>query len=472
MLRKSLERRDILVAGALIGERYRIVAPLARGGFGAVYVAEQLTTERRVALKVLWPFHDDMPVNRILAEARVASGIRSDHIVQVIDGGIDLGSGAVFVVMELLVGRTLAGLVEERGALPAAEVAEYIRQIAAGLDKVHGHVNREGQASPIVHRDLKPANVFVTERDDGSALVKLLDFGTAKVLSRMTHHSREVRGTPQYMAYEQASGDTVSPATDIWALGLIAFFLLTASSYWRSASEDGSDAQLFAELLTLPLAPPTERVRQLGLRVQLPRAFDAWFQRTVVRDPKARFATAGLAAQELTQALGVTPGPVPGPGRMADKALPRELETQDHAAVSHTPWHARPARRSRVALFAGVSIAGALLGALSFFVLRNDGLSRSPPEPADAGSHAASAAALASAPSASLPASSATAAVAPTSPIASALPSVRPVASSDGRPPRLVTTTTAKARATVARGAASASPIPAPRPKRDVYEMR
>jgi serine/threonine protein kinase len=465
-----LERRDILVAGALIGERYRIVAPLARGGFGAVYVAEQLTTERRVALKVLWPFHDDMPVDRILAEARVASGIRSDHIVQVLDGGIDPASSAVFVVMELLVGRTLAALVEERGALPAAEVAEYIRQIAAGLDKVHGHVNREGQPSPIVHRDLKPANVFVTERDDGSALVKLLDFGTAKVLSRMTHHSREVRGTPQYMAYEQASGDAVSPATDIWALGLVAFFLLTARSYWRSASEDGSDAQLFAELLTLPLAPPTERVQQLGLRVQLPPAFDAWFERTVVRDPQARFPSAGVAARELTQALGVTPVPVPGPGRMADKTPLRELETQDHAVVSHTPALARRAKRLRPALLVGVSITGVLLGALSFFALRDHGLSRSRSGHADAGSHAASAAVLPSAALAS-PASPAATAGEPTSSTAAVLPSIRPALSSDGRPPRVVATTP-KARAAAAPGGASANSSPAPRPKRDVYEMR
>jgi serine/threonine-protein kinase len=469
MLQRSLERRDVLVAGALVGERYRIVAPLARGGFGAVYVAEQLTTERRVALKVLWPFLDDMPVDRILAEARVASGIRSDHIVQVIDGGIDPTSSAVFVAMELLSGRTLDALVEERGALPPAEVAEYIRQIAAGLDKVHGHVNREGQPSPIVHRDLKPANVFVTERDDGSALVKLLDFGTAKVLSRMTHHSREIRGTPQYMAYEQASGDAVSPATDIWALGLIAFFLLTGRSYWRSASEEGSYAHLFAELLTLPLAPPSQRVRQLGLRMQLPPPFDAWFARAVVREPAARFASAGAAARELAQALGVTPVPVPGPGRVAENVPPRELETQDHAAVSHTSSHARPARQLRRVVLVGVCCTFALLGALSFFALRTSDVSRSQSDAADASSRAASAGVVPPARSAPLAAASVSVAPAQTS----AAPSVVPLqvaATASGRPPRAVATTAVKARP--ARGVASATPVPAPGPKRDVYEMR
>ena len=466
MLRTSLERRDALAAGALVGERYRIIAPLARGGFGVVYVAEQLTTERRVAVKVLWPYLDDMPIDRILAEARVASGIQSDHIVQVIDGGIDPATSAVFVVMELLSGRTLAALVEERGPLPFAEVAEYIRQTAAGLDKVHGHVNRDGQASPIVHRDLKPANVFVSERDDGSALVKLLDFGTAKVLSRVTHHSRVVRGTPQYMAYEQAAGDPVAPATDIWALGLIAFFLLTGRSYWRAASQESSDVQLFVEVLTLPLVPATQRAREFALDVELPAEFDAWFARTVVRDPKARFASAGIAARELARALGVTPGPVPGPGRPSVSAAARELETQDHAALSHTSSHG-PARRLRAGLLVAVSVGCALLGGFLFFVLRSGSLIAEPHAAADAG-----AASSASALSTFLPPPT----VVPV--LAASVPSSTPLASASVGPPRVIARAPRSEPISSAKTRLAAPPVapaastPAPRPKRDVYEMR
>ncbi|HYQ17512.1 MAG TPA: serine/threonine-protein kinase, partial [Polyangiaceae bacterium] len=166
-----------MLPGAIVGERYRIVQPLARGGFGAVYVAEQLTTERRVALKMLARYAENVSVERLLAEARVTSRIISDHIVQVVDAGVDSASGNVFVVMELLRGSTLDDRVLDHGALSAVETVEYLRQIAAGLDKAHGHVDREGRPAPIVHRDLKPSNVFLTQRDDGRPLVKILDFG-------------------------------------------------------------------------------------------------------------------------------------------------------------------------------------------------------------------------------------------------------------------------------------------------------
>jgi eukaryotic-like serine/threonine-protein kinase len=363
-----------LLPGAIVGERYRIVEPLARGGFGAVYVAEQLTTERRVALKVLVRYAEDVSVERLLAEARVTSRIVSDHIVQVIDAGIDSAEGDVFVVMELLRGTTLDDRVMDHGPLSAPEVADAMRQIAAGLDKAHGHVDSSGRTTPIIHRDLKPSNIFVTQRDDGRPLLKILDFGASKVLSQTTKTSGVVRGTPQFMAYEQALGEPSTAGTDIWALGLIAFYLLTGHSYWLTVHSDGTEAQLFAELLNLPLPPASERARQLGANVRLPPAFDVWFSRCVTRDRGQRFASAGLAATELARALGVvmspfvsTPPRDASPAEPARRSVSARAETQEVAVLSSSPRPFR-ASRTRVAVATlGVALAGAVGAAAVVF---------------------------------------------------------------------------------------------------------
>lgn len=376
--------------GAIVGERYRIVAPLARGGFGAVYVAEQLTTERRVALKVLARYEELVSVERLLAEARVTSRIISDHIVQVIDAGVDRASGDVFVVMELLRGQTLDERVMAHGALPAEEVADCLRQVAVGLDKAHGHLDRDGRATPIVHRDLKPSNIFITARDDGQPLLKILDFGAAKVLSQTTKASGMIRGTPQFMASEQALGDASSPVTDIWALGLIAFYLLTGHSYWLTVKRDGSEAQLFAEILTLPLVPASQRVRELGLAVSLPPTFDRWFFCCVNRNPAQRFASAGLAAGELSRLLGAPPAQVsesprrvlPSEGAPATDLLrpgeATQLESQDVAALSRTRPRPRPSRARTGLATLGLVLAGSC-GATAVVLWRRAPIAPVPP---------------------------------------------------------------------------------------------
>ena len=149
----------------------------------------------------------------------------------------DPAQRAPFLVMELLVGCDLEQLVDRGGPLEPGRAVEYLRQAAIGLDKAHNFVDREGRLSPIVHRDLKPGNLFLSRRDDGSELVKILDFGIAKVLSSSKSLSGGIRGTPLYMAYEQAAQAPITPAADIWSFGLIAFFLLTGKPYWMAAQD-------------------------------------------------------------------------------------------------------------------------------------------------------------------------------------------------------------------------------------------
>jgi serine/threonine protein kinase len=297
---------DLLQPGEIFAGRYRIDRFLAQGGFGAVYVAEQLETELAVALKVLWPhvLHSQDAVEKFKLEARVAGRVGSEHIVKVFDAGFDADSGMPFLVMELLQGSHLQHLVESQGPLPGATLVTYFRQIASALDKAHLYVDRDGAARPIVHRDLKPENLFLAKRETGDAIVKILDFGIAKVLSNSTNVSQDVKGTPLYMAYEQAAAGKITPQTDIWALGLIAFYLLTGRCYWKTANlPEAALTQLFGEVLALPIDAPSQRARELKCEVVPNAEFDAWFARCVNREAALRFATAGECAAALSGAL-------------------------------------------------------------------------------------------------------------------------------------------------------------------------
>jgi eukaryotic-like serine/threonine-protein kinase len=297
-----VQLRESLSAGVIVAERYQVLEPLARGGFGAVYVAEQLATERRVALKVLWPhvLENARAREQFTLEARVGSRINSENVVQVLDAGVDTQNDVTYLVMELLKGRDLAKLVAESGPPKPADALEYLRQTAVGLDKAHRHVDRAGRPAPIIHRDLKPDNLFLTSREDGSPLIKILDFGIAKVLSQSMQLSADVKGTPLYMAYEQAARGAIGPATDIWAFGLIAFYLFSGKSYWKSGnSPDGTMTQLFGEVLSLPLAPPSFRAIELGATPAFNHAFDAWFARCVHRDATQRYQSAAEAMRAL-----------------------------------------------------------------------------------------------------------------------------------------------------------------------------
>lgn len=303
--------QQALSIGQIFADRYRVERFLAKGGFGAVYVAEQIETELKVALKVLWPhvLHSQDAVDKFRLEARVAGRVGSEHIVKVFDAGFDGASGMPFLVMELLHGAELDKVVELEGPLAWSRVAAYFKQIAAGLDRAHGYT-KDGVSTPIVHRDLKPENLFLANRETGEPLIKILDFGIAKVVSESTNVSQEVKGTPLYMAFEQVAAGKITPQTDIWPLGLIGFYLLTGKSFWKAANHaESTITQLFGEVLSLPIEPASERAAQLGVGHLLPPAFDAWFARCVDREPARRFASAGECARVLADALGASSAP-------------------------------------------------------------------------------------------------------------------------------------------------------------------
>jgi serine/threonine-protein kinase len=214
----------VVTAGTTIGGRFRIDHLLGAGGMGIVVAATHLELGHRVAIKLLQDevAASPMAVERFLREARAVVQLRTEHVCRVMDVG-RLETGAPYIVMELLEGSDL-GRVVAKQPLPVATAVEYVLQAAVALAEAH--------AAGIVHRDLKPANLFVTRRPDGSSLIKVLDFGIAKALTEtgaLLTHSHSVLGSPGYISPEQLhSARDVDVRTDIWALGVTLYQLITA----------------------------------------------------------------------------------------------------------------------------------------------------------------------------------------------------------------------------------------------------
>ncbi|WP_437901029.1 protein kinase domain-containing protein [Sorangium sp. So ce124] len=347
--------------GMLFAGRYRVVRGIASGAMGAVYEVLHIETERRRALKVMHSHLADNPdfQARFKLEARVAARIQSDHIVEVFDAGIDAETGKPFLVMELLRGTLLDARLRHAGRLPPEEAVAFLRQTAVALDKTH--------AAGVVHRDLKPANLFLAETDDGAPRIKVLDFGIAKLVVETATDSAAtaVLGTPLYMAPEQFSGESVSRAADIFALGMIAYTLLVGKAYWLNDRRKYDNALAFAALAVHgPQESASARADAEG--VKLPPAFDAWFTKVTARAPEARFATASAAVEALAEVFDLPAAPVrssrllsaetpSGHGPLSSRSLspPSDVQFPTEAVMTALP----PTRqRSRAAITVAVLV--------------------------------------------------------------------------------------------------------------------
>jgi eukaryotic-like serine/threonine-protein kinase len=221
-----------LSPGDVVAGRYRVEHAIGAGGMGSVVAARDLRTGAPVAIKCMLPAHvaNAEIRTRFQREARVTAWLKSEHIARVLDSGEITPPGslpATYLVMERLEGRDLRALVQLAGTLPLEEAAEYVRQVCEALAEAH--------ALGIVHRDLKPANLFRTLREDDTPVIKVLDFGIAKFHSanvagddiEMTAPSMML-GSRAYMSPEQMlDAKRVDARADIWALGVLFFFLLT-----------------------------------------------------------------------------------------------------------------------------------------------------------------------------------------------------------------------------------------------------
>ncbi len=211
--------------GQLLAGKYRVERVLGEGGMGIVVAATNEMLHQRVAVKLLRPgaLEDNEATGRFLREARAAAKLRSEHVARVVDTG-SLEDGRPYMVMEYLEGRDLGDLIEKGPAPTVPQAVDFVLQVCEAIAEAH--------AAGIVHRDLKPRNLFLTRTVDGRPLVKVLDFGISKLddgqdnmqLTRTT----EVIGSPSYMSPEQLrSARYVDHRTDIWALGVILYELLS-----------------------------------------------------------------------------------------------------------------------------------------------------------------------------------------------------------------------------------------------------
>lgn len=290
-----------LPEGTLFAQRYQIVRRIAQGGMGAVYEVIHVETERRRALKLMLPsfLQSEEMRRRFRQEARVTARVESEYIVDVLDAGIDEITQMPFLVMEFLTGEELEKRLVRAGRFEPHEVVTYLQQAALALDKTH--------KASIVHRDLKPANLFLTEREDGSPRIKILDFGIAKLVAEggTGGPATQLLGTPLYMAPEQFQlGRKISPASDIFALGMIAYTLLVGRAYWQDEVAIANSAYaLIGVVMHGPRELPAIRAARHG--VELPAEFNEWFQQVTAIDPEERFHSASSAVVALGAVFGI-----------------------------------------------------------------------------------------------------------------------------------------------------------------------
>jgi serine/threonine-protein kinase len=310
--------KNEIVAGSMVGE-YRVEAKIGEGGFGAVYRAVHPLIGKSVAIKLLSRAYSEDPqiVSRFIAEARAVNQIRHKNIVDIFSFG-SLPDGRQFYVMELLVGRPLDTLLEEKGFLQPREVLPIMRGVLRALAAAH--------AAGLVHRDLKPENVFLCSDEDGVVTPKLIDFGIAKLLGdeSVEHKTRTgtPMGTPYYMSPEQCRGKNVDHRTDLYAIGAMLHVMLTGK---RPFTGDSAMDLLFKQMSE---APPRLSDHRPGLAPGLEELVLALLAKDAAKRPQ----TAKETLERLEAALGDTPERLSMPERTV--AVPGEV--RGDAVVART----------------------------------------------------------------------------------------------------------------------------------------
>jgi serine/threonine-protein kinase len=289
-------------AGAFVNGRYRLLAPLGRGGMGEVWRAEHLALRAEVAIKFpaasLAAASGPAVFERLRFEAQIAARLaaQTPHVVAVHDAGTD--DDGPFVVMEYVRGRTLREALKADGPLPIERATALVAQVAEALAGAH--------ALGVAHRDLKPSNLLLVERPGGAWLVKVADFGIAKALREdlAADLPEETAGgvmvgSPAYMSPEHYCGSAPTERDDLWALAVIAYEAITGKQPFHGRSF----ADLFVALTSGRFLPPSSR------RAALSPAVDVFFARALAKEPARRFHSAEALAQAFAEAAAGPPGP-------------------------------------------------------------------------------------------------------------------------------------------------------------------
>jgi len=271
-----------LVPGAIIARSYRLIRPIAEGGMGRVWIADQIALERRVAVKVLTEeiIQTAQGLELFHREARATARVDHPHVVRVLDFDV-MEDGVPFLVLELLEGETLEERVLRSGPLDPEEALELMRQTCDALGYAH--------ECGILHRDIKAANLFLQQRPRGMD-VKLLDFGIA--LRKNAGRPVAIAGTPKYMSPEQLSGASLDERCDLFSLAIAIHYARTGLFPFPG---DTAAEVAFAHGGG---APPITK-----LRAGLPPALDAWFARALAMDPDDRFRSASEMVETFEEAV-------------------------------------------------------------------------------------------------------------------------------------------------------------------------
>jgi len=274
------------LVGRVLDDKYRLRGCIGIGGSGAVYKADQITLGRTVAVKIL---NDDLTrdarlVKRFQDEALAASRLNHPNTVSIIDYG-QTSDGLLYLVMEHLRGPTLTHLIAKEHPLPPARVLAIVDQILAGVEEAH--------LAGVIHADLKSDNIIVEQRRTGQDTVKVVDFGIARLVnSPREGEDRSISGTPEYMAPELIGGAPPSVATDLYAVGIVAYEMLTGQTPFVG----GSAIDILSRQLKLEPRPP-------GKVVAVAPAIDELVMTALAKRPTERFADAAAMRAAITALL-------------------------------------------------------------------------------------------------------------------------------------------------------------------------
>ncbi|HUB06898.1 MAG TPA: serine/threonine-protein kinase [Myxococcales bacterium] len=304
--------------GKVIAERYEIIDRLGEGGMGSVYKVRHTRMGKVMALKVL---RQDLgkqrsAIERFQQEAQLIARLSSQNTISVFDFG-EADDGSLYLAMEYLPGQDLAQILRAEGAMPEARAAEIGIQVCRSLAEAH--------ENGIVHRDIKPANVMLLRTRERQDLVKVLDFGIAKLKERERDEAitglGDFVGTPEYLSPEQARGEALGPPTDIYSLGAMLYELVSGVPVFQGPTP----LSVVSQHLTAPPMPPHER----NEKIRVSPAFEAVLLKALAKNPAERFASADEMRLALEPLAGLRQVP-------AFESAPRD--TGDLPIASREDW--------------------------------------------------------------------------------------------------------------------------------------